>query len=148
MSLAGELFDCVIQYAQFGLFQYVPDSLATVDTVVAPLVAVLAKGYTGVLEPLFDMVGIRGFRSSTNPAGQRFYRRQVPSLGGGQLIVHLSNKTNLCQPSISSYHRPTINSLRLESLGILRWLELGSGRTTNIGYLADRQTDLHPALSS
>ena len=48
-SLAGELFDCVIQYAQFGLFQYVPDRLATMDTVVATLVAVLAKGYTNVL---------------------------------------------------------------------------------------------------
>lgn len=91
MSLAGELFDCVIQYAQFGLFQYVPDSLATVDTVVASLVAVLAKGYTGVLEPLLDVVGIRGFRSSTNPAGQGFDRRQVPSLGGGELIVHAAS---------------------------------------------------------
>jgi hypothetical protein len=80
VSLAGKLFDCVIQYAQFGLFQYVPDRLATVDTVVAPLVAVLAKGYTGVLEPLIDVVGIRGFRSSTNPAGQGFDGCQVPSL--------------------------------------------------------------------
>jgi hypothetical protein len=88
VSLAGELFDCVIQYAQFGLFQYVPDSFATVDTVVAPLVAVLTKGYTGVLEPLFYVVGIRGFRSSTDPAGQGFNSRQVPSLGGGELIVH------------------------------------------------------------
>jgi len=59
-----------------------------VDTVVAPLVAVLTKWYTGVLEPLLDVVGIRGFRSSTNPAGQRFDRRQVPSLGGGKFIVH------------------------------------------------------------
>jgi hypothetical protein len=48
-SLAGEFFDCVIEYAQFGLFQYVPDRLATVDTVVATLMAVLAKGYTNVL---------------------------------------------------------------------------------------------------
>jgi len=88
VSLAGELFDCVIQYAQFGLFQYVPDRFATVDTVVASLVAVLAKGYTGVLEPLLDVVGIRGFRSSANPAGQGFDGCQVPSLGGGELIVH------------------------------------------------------------
>jgi hypothetical protein len=91
VSLAGELFDCVIQYAQFGLFQYVPDSLATVDTIVATLVAVLAKGYTGVLELLLDVVGIRGFRSSTNPAGQGFYRRQVPSLRGGEFIVHAAS---------------------------------------------------------
>ncbi len=88
MSLAGELFDCVIQYAQFGFFEYVPNRLATVDTVVAPLVAVLAKGYTGVLEPLLYVVGIRGFRSSTNPAGQGFDSRQVPSLGSCKLIVH------------------------------------------------------------
>ena len=88
VSLAGELFDCVIEYAQFGLFQYVPDSLATVDTVVAPLVAVLTKGYANVLEPLFYVVGIRGFRSSTNPAGQGFDGCQVPSLGGGEFIVH------------------------------------------------------------
>ncbi len=58
------------------------------DTVVAPLVAVLAKGYTNVLEPLLDVVGIRGFRSSANPAGQGFDGCQVPSLGGGELIVH------------------------------------------------------------
>jgi len=74
-SLAGELFDCVIQYAQFGLFQYVPNSLATVDTVVAPLVAVLTQGYTNVLEPLFYVVGIRGFRSSADPTWQGFYSR-------------------------------------------------------------------------
>jgi hypothetical protein len=61
VSLAGELLDCVIQYAQFSLFQYVPDRFATVDTVVATLVAVLAKGYTGVLEPLLNVVSIRGF---------------------------------------------------------------------------------------
>jgi hypothetical protein len=54
----------------------------------APLVAVLTKGYTGVLEPLLDVVSIRGFRSSADPAGQGFYRCQVPSLGGGELIVH------------------------------------------------------------
>jgi hypothetical protein len=54
----------------------------------ATLVAVLTKGYTGVLEPLLDVVGIRGFRSSANPAGQGFYSRQMPSLGGGELIVH------------------------------------------------------------
>ncbi len=58
------------------------------DTVVATLVAVLAKGYTGVLEPLLDVVGIRGFRSSANPARQGFDSRQVPSLRGGELIVH------------------------------------------------------------
>ena len=100
----------------------------------APLMAVLAKGYTGVLEPLLDVVGIRGFRSSANSAGQGFDGCQVPSLGGGELIVHLSNKTNPCQPSTSSYHRPTIGSLRPESLEILRWLELGSGRTISTGY--------------
>jgi hypothetical protein len=55
---------------------------------VGTLVAVLTKGYTGVLETLLDVVGIRGFRSSTNPAGQGFYRRQVPSLEGGEFIVH------------------------------------------------------------
>lgn len=54
----------------------------------APLVAVLAKGYTGVLEPLLNVVGIRGFRSSADPAGQGFYSRQVPSLWGGEFIVH------------------------------------------------------------
>jgi hypothetical protein len=54
----------------------------------APLVAVLAKGYTGILKPLLDVVGIRGFRSSTNPAGQGFDGCQVPSLGGGEFIVH------------------------------------------------------------
>jgi len=54
----------------------------------APLMAVLAKGYTNVLEPLFYVVGIRGFRSSADPAGQGFDRRQVPSLGGGKFIVH------------------------------------------------------------
>jgi hypothetical protein len=61
VSLAGELFNCVIQYAQFSLFEYVPDSLATVDTVMGTLMAVLTKGYTGVLEPLLYVVGIRGF---------------------------------------------------------------------------------------
>ncbi len=61
MSLAGELFDCVIEYRHFSLFEYVPDSLATVNTVVGTLVAVLAKRYTGVLKPLLYVVGIRGF---------------------------------------------------------------------------------------
>ncbi len=61
MSLAGELFDCVIKYRHFGLFEYVPDSLATMNPVVGTLVAVLTKGYTGVLEPLFYVMGIRGF---------------------------------------------------------------------------------------
>ena len=61
VSLAGELFDCVIQYAQFGLFQYVPNSLATMYAVVGTLMAVLAQRYTGVLEPLLYVVGIRGF---------------------------------------------------------------------------------------
>jgi hypothetical protein len=61
VSLAGELFDCVIENRQFSLFEYVPDSLATVDAVVGTLVAVLTKRYTGVLEPLFYVVGIRGF---------------------------------------------------------------------------------------
>ena len=60
-SLAGELFDCVIQYRHFSLFQYVPDSLAPVDAVVGTLMAVLAQRYTGVLEPLLNMMGIRGF---------------------------------------------------------------------------------------
>ncbi len=54
----------------------------------ASLVAVLTKGYTGVLETLLDVVGIRGFRSSTDPARQGFDRRQVPSLGGCEFIVH------------------------------------------------------------
>ncbi len=58
------------------------------NPVVGALVAVLTKGYTGVLEPLLDVVGIRWFRSSANPAGQGFDRRQVPSLRGGELIVH------------------------------------------------------------
>jgi hypothetical protein len=58
---------------------------------VAPLVAVLTKGYTGVLEPLLDVVGIRGFRSSADPAGQGFDRRQVPSLGNGEFIVHAAS---------------------------------------------------------
>jgi hypothetical protein len=61
VSLAGELFDCVIEYRHFILFQYVPDSLATVDAVVGTLMAVLTKGNTGVLEPLLYVVGIRGF---------------------------------------------------------------------------------------
>ena len=61
VSLAGELFDCVIENRHFSLFEYVPNSLATVDTVVGTLMAVLTKGYTGVLEPLFYVVGIRGF---------------------------------------------------------------------------------------
>ena len=60
-SLAGELFDCVIEYRHFSLFKYVPDSLATVDAIVGTLMAVLTKWYTGVLEPLFNMMGIRGF---------------------------------------------------------------------------------------
>ena len=59
--LEGELFDCVIEYRHFSLFKYVPDSLATVDTVVGTLMAVLAQRYTGVLEPLLYVVGIRGF---------------------------------------------------------------------------------------
>ena len=61
VSLAGELFDCVIEYRHFSLFEYVPDSLATVDAVVGTLMAVLTKGYTGVLESLLYVVGIRGF---------------------------------------------------------------------------------------
>jgi hypothetical protein len=61
VSLAGELFDCVIKYAQFSLFEYVPNGLATMDAVMGTLMAVLTKGYTGVLEPLFYVVGIRGF---------------------------------------------------------------------------------------
>jgi len=61
VSLAGELFDCVIEYRHFSLFKYVPNSLATVNPVVGTLVAVLAQGYTGVLEPLFYVMGIRGF---------------------------------------------------------------------------------------
>jgi hypothetical protein len=61
VSLAGELFDCVIENRHFSLFEYVPDSLATVDTVVGTLMAVLTKRYTGVLEPLLYVVGIRGF---------------------------------------------------------------------------------------
>ena len=61
VSLAGELFDCVIEYRHFSLFEYVPDGLATVDAVVGTLMAVLTKGYTGVLEPLLYVVGIRGF---------------------------------------------------------------------------------------
>jgi hypothetical protein len=61
VSLAGELFDCVIQYAQFSLFEYVPNSLATVDTVMGTLMAVFTQRYTGVLEPLLYVVGIRGF---------------------------------------------------------------------------------------
>ena len=61
VSLAGELFDCVIQYRHFSLFEYVPNSLATVYAVMGTLMAVLTQGYTGVLEPLFYVVGIRGF---------------------------------------------------------------------------------------
>jgi hypothetical protein len=61
VSLAGELFDCVIEYAQFSLFEYVPNGLATVDTIVGTLMAVLTKRYTGVLKPLLYVVGIRGF---------------------------------------------------------------------------------------
>lgn len=61
MSLAGELFDCVIENRHFSLFEYVPNSFATVDTIMGALVAVLTKRYTGVLEPLFYVVGIRGF---------------------------------------------------------------------------------------
>jgi hypothetical protein len=57
----------------------------------ASLVAVLAKGYTGVLETLLDVVGIRGFRSSANPAGQGFDSRQVPSLRGCKFIVHAAS---------------------------------------------------------
>ena len=60
-SLAGELFDCVIENRHFSLFEYVPDSLATVDAVMGTLMAVLTKGNTGVLEPLLYVVGIRGF---------------------------------------------------------------------------------------
>ena len=60
-SLAGELFDCVIQYRHFSLFKYVPDSFAPVNTIVGTLMAVLTKRYTGVLEPLLYVVGIRGF---------------------------------------------------------------------------------------
>ena len=61
MSLAGELFDCVIENRHFSLFKHVPNSLATMNPVVGTLVAVLTQGYTGVLEPLFYVVGIRGF---------------------------------------------------------------------------------------
>ena len=61
MSLAGELFDCVIENRHFSLFEYVPNSLATVYAVVGALMAVPTKRYTGVLEPLFYVVGIRGF---------------------------------------------------------------------------------------
>jgi hypothetical protein len=36
-------------------------ALATVDAIVGALMAVLTKGYTGVMEPLLYVVGIRGF---------------------------------------------------------------------------------------
>jgi hypothetical protein len=61
VSLAGELFDCVIENRHFSLFEYVPNSLAAMYAVMGTLMAVLTKGYTGVLKPLLYVVGIRGF---------------------------------------------------------------------------------------
>lgn len=44
------------------------------------LVAVLTEGYTGVLAVLFDVVGIRGWGSVTNAAGQLLDLSYVYSL--------------------------------------------------------------------
>ena len=49
---------------------------------------VLTEGYTGVLAVLFDMVGIRGWGSVTNAAGQLLNLSYVCSLLSGQFVIH------------------------------------------------------------
>ena len=51
------------------------------------LVAVLAQGDASELEPLFDVVGIRGSSRATNAAGHLFNGGEVPSFALGQAVV-------------------------------------------------------------
>ena len=58
------------------------------DAVVAALMTILTERDTKVLETLFDVVGIRGFRYAANAAGQRFNASKVIPLCCGQFIIH------------------------------------------------------------
>jgi len=59
------------------------------DSVVASLVTILAEGDASELEPLLDMVGIRGARSATDSAGHLFNGGEMASLSGAQSVVHV-----------------------------------------------------------
>ena len=52
------------------------------------LMTVLAKRDASELEPLFDVVGIRGASRSTNAAGHLFNGGEVPSFALVQPVVH------------------------------------------------------------
>ena len=61
------------------------------NTVVAALVAILAKRNTDVLQALFNMMGITRPSLITNATGHGFNGCQVASLGRGQLVIQLSS---------------------------------------------------------
>ena len=48
----------------------------------------LAQRHAGVLAVLLDVVGVTGAGSVTDTAGQLLDQRQVPALGGTDLVVH------------------------------------------------------------
>jgi len=62
------------------------------NTVVAALVAILAKRNTDVLQALLNMVGITRPSLITNATGHGFNGCQVSSLSGGQFIVQINPK--------------------------------------------------------